>query len=132
MDTRKESRSCRICGSVVPPTHCVALFSTTSGLADRLSKVADVPVAPDDGLAKFICGICNRKFLLAESFYNNSHARLVMRRAMPHPLTLVVLWVHKLRSHEREPRIPVALRHLLTLASVDLWPRLFEAGHLVG
>ncbi|KAL5503236.1 hypothetical protein EMCRGX_G010154 [Ephydatia muelleri] len=31
-------------------------------LADRLSKVVDVPVAPDDGLTKFICGICNRKF----------------------------------------------------------------------
>ena len=34
----------------MPTTHCVALFSTkslTSGLADRRSKVADVPVAPD-------------------------------------------------------------------------------------
>ena len=56
METRKESRSCRICGSVVPPTHWAALFSTkslNSGLAERLSKVADVPVAPDDGLTKF-------------------------------------------------------------------------------
>ena len=47
METGKESRSCRICGSVVPPTHWVALFSTkslNSGLAERLSKVADVPV----------------------------------------------------------------------------------------
>ena len=53
MDTKRESRSCRICGSVVPPTHCVALFgmkSLPAGLADRLSKVADVPVAPDDVL----------------------------------------------------------------------------------
>ena len=65
MDTKRKSRSCRICGSVVPPTHCVALFSMkslTAGLADRLSKVADVPVAPDDGLTKFICGICSMKF----------------------------------------------------------------------
>ena len=52
IDTKRKSRSCRICGSVVPPTLCVALFSMkslTAGLADRLSKVVDVPVAPDDG-----------------------------------------------------------------------------------
>ena len=30
--------------------------SLASGLADKLSKVADVPVAQDDGLTKFICG----------------------------------------------------------------------------
>eukprot|EP00731_Ephydatia_muelleri_P022105 Em0014g696a len=43
-------------------------------LADRLSNVADVQVAPDDGLAKFICGICNRKFLLAESLITTAKA----------------------------------------------------------
>ena len=115
METRKESKSCRICGSVVPPTHCVALFSTkslNSGLAERLSKVADVPVAPDDGLTKFICGICNRKLLSAESFIRTVKASYEKNKA----------WVHKGRSHEKEPRTPVALRHLLTLASVDLWP----------
>ena len=86
METRKESKSCRICGSVVPPTHCVALFSTkslNSGLAERLSKVADVPVAPDDGLTKFICGICNRKFLSAESFIRTAKASYEKNKASP-------------------------------------------------
>ena len=86
METRKESKSCRICGSVVPPTHCVALFSTkslNSGLAERLSKVADVPVAPDDGLTKFICGICNRKLLSAESFIRTAKASYEKNKASP-------------------------------------------------
>ena len=87
-----ESRSCRICGSIVSPTHCIALFSSrweslASGFADRLSKVADVPVAPDDGLSKFICRICNRKLLSAESFITT--AKLVIRRIKPHSLALV-------------------------------------------
>ena len=109
METRKESRSCRICGSVVPPTHRVALFSTkslNSGLAERLSKVADVPVAPDDGLTKFICGICNRKLLSAESFLRTAKASYEKNKAHPLALALVIPWVHKPRSHEKEPRTP--------------------------
>ena len=68
---------------MVPPTHCVALFSLNSGLAERLSKVADVPVAPDDGLTKFICGICNRKLLSAESFIRTAKASYEKNKASP-------------------------------------------------
>ena len=120
MDTRKESRSSRICGSVVPTTHCVALFSTkslTSGLADRLSKVADVPVAPDDGLTKFICGICNRKFLLAESFITTAKASYEKSNASPSGTGGTISSQAQV-SRKRTK----ALRHLLTLPSVDLWP----------
>eukprot|EP00731_Ephydatia_muelleri_P030838 Em0022g352a len=63
---------------------CSSLTGPTNrGLADRLSKVADVPVAPDDGLAKFICGICNRKFLLAESFIATAKASYEKSNASP-------------------------------------------------
>ena len=62
-----QGKSQGLAGSVVPPTHSVALFSMKS-LTSGLSKVANVPVAPDDGLAKFICGICDRKLLSADSF----------------------------------------------------------------
>ena len=51
--TRTMSKSCRICDSVLSRTHYVALFSReslASDLANRLSKVADVPVASEDGL----------------------------------------------------------------------------------
>ena len=89
----------------------------TAGLADRLSKVADVPVAPNEGLTKFICGIC---FLSAESFITTAKASYEKNKATPSGTGGAM--AHELRSHEREPRIPVALRHLLTLPSVDLWP----------
>eukprot|EP00731_Ephydatia_muelleri_P019665 Em0012g490a len=54
-----------------------------SGLAERLSKVADVPVAPDDSLTKFICGICNRKLLSAESFIRTAKASYAKNKASP-------------------------------------------------
>ena len=66
-----ESRSCRICSNAVTRTHSIALFSReslASGLADRLSRVVDVPVAADDGQSRFICRTCKKKFLSAESF----------------------------------------------------------------
>ena len=47
----------RIWDSVLSRTHYVALFSReslASDLANRLSKVADVPVASEDGLSRFI------------------------------------------------------------------------------
>ena len=72
--------------AVLCPTHCVALFSIkslNSGLAERLSKVADVPVAPDDGLTKFICRICNRKLLSAESFIRTAKASYEKNKASP-------------------------------------------------
>ena len=62
------------------------LFSTkslNSGLAERLSKVADVPVAPDDGLTQFICEICNRKLLSAESFIRTAKASYEKNKASP-------------------------------------------------
>ena len=71
------SKSCRICGSVVSPTHCVALFSReslASDLADRLSKLADVPVAPDDGLSRFMCRSCKNKLVSAEYFRTTAKA----------------------------------------------------------
>ena len=60
------SKSCRICDSVLSCTHYVALFSReslASDLANRLSKVADVPVASEDGLSRFICIPCKNKLM---------------------------------------------------------------------
>eukprot|EP00731_Ephydatia_muelleri_P029160 Em0020g804a len=42
--------------------------SLASGLADRLSRVVDAPVAADDGQSRFICRSCKIKFMAAESF----------------------------------------------------------------
>ena len=70
MESTNDS-ACRICGTHVTATHCVTLFSRESlatSTPDRLSKVAAVPVARDDGLSRVICRPCNRKFLVAESF----------------------------------------------------------------
>eukprot|EP00731_Ephydatia_muelleri_P030849 Em0022g363a len=91
--------------------------SKRKGLADRLSKVADVPVAPDDGLTKFICGICNRKFLLAESFITTAKASYEKSNASPSG-TGGTIGSQAQVSRKRTK----ALRHLLTLPSVDLWP----------
>ncbi len=63
-----ESLSCRICSNFVSSSHCIAVFSRTSCIAERLSRVTDVPVTLNDGLSKHICRPCNRKFLSAESF----------------------------------------------------------------
>ena len=60
------SKSCRICDSVLSRTHYVALVSReslASDLANRLSKVADVPVA-SDGLSRFICIPCKNKLIV--------------------------------------------------------------------
>ncbi|KAL5517815.1 hypothetical protein EMCRGX_G003436 [Ephydatia muelleri] len=59
------------------------LTADSACLAERLSKVADVPVAPDDGLTKFICGICNRKLLSAESFIRTAKASYAKNKASP-------------------------------------------------
>ena len=51
------------------PTHCIALFSReslASDLANRLNKFADVPVAPDDGLSRFMCRSCKIKLVSIE------------------------------------------------------------------
>ena len=48
-----------------------------------------------------------------------------MRRIKPHPLTLplAIPWVHKpMQMTEKRTKDTSGPRHLLTLASVDLWP----------
>ena len=84
-----ESLSCRICCSFVSSTHCIALFSKdskTSGLAERLSRVTDVPDVPKDGLSQHICRPCNRKFQAAESLRALARASYEKSRAS-RPLT---------------------------------------------
>ena len=71
------SKSCRICDSVLSRTHYVALFSReslASDLANRLSKVADVPVASEDGLSRFICIPCKNKLMSGEYFRTTAQA----------------------------------------------------------
>ena len=71
------SKSCRICDSVLFRTHSVALFSReslASDLANRLSKVADVPVASEDGLSRFICIPCKNKLMSGEYFRTTAKA----------------------------------------------------------
>ena len=65
------SKSCRIFDSVLPRTHYVALFSLPSDLANRLSKVADVPVASEDG---FICIPCKNKLMSGEYYRTTAKA----------------------------------------------------------
>ncbi|KAL5517217.1 hypothetical protein EMCRGX_G002720 [Ephydatia muelleri] len=48
--------------------------SLASDLANRLSKVADVPVAPDDGLSRFICRSCKHKLVSGECFRTTARA----------------------------------------------------------
>ena len=121
-----ESRSCRICSNAVTRTHSITLFSRVSltlGLADRLSRVVDVPVAADDGQSRFICRSCKHKFLSAEP--SEPQPRKLIRRIMALSSSFSLVLV------EREQRTPVALGHLLTLASVDLWPSALEEGLLI-
>ena len=73
--TRTMSKSCRICDSVLSRTHCVALFSReslASDLANRLSKVADVPVASEE--SRFICIPCKNKLMSGEYFRTTAKA----------------------------------------------------------
>ena len=71
------SKSCGICDSVLSRTHYVALFSReslASDLANRLSKVADVPAASEDGLSRFICIPCKNKLMSGEYFRTTAKA----------------------------------------------------------
>ena len=73
------SKSCRICGSVLSRTHyaIVALFSReflASDLANRLSTVADVPVAYEDGLSRFICIPCKNILMSGEYLRTTANA----------------------------------------------------------
>ena len=71
------SKSCRICDSVLSRTHYVTLFSReslASDLANRLSKVADVPVVSEDGLSRFICIPCKNKLMSGQYFRTTAKA----------------------------------------------------------
>ena len=114
------SKSCRICDSVLSRTHYVALFSReslASDLANRLSKVADVPVASEDGLSRFICIPCKNKLICQESIFRTTAKATYEKNKDPLSLPLVV--IHKSRLQIRELRIQVVLGHLLRLGSVD-------------
>ena len=79
------SKSCRICDSVLSRTHYVALFSRESlqsDLANRLSKVADVPVASEDGLSRFICIPCKNKLASRGTVYGKVY-KLSIRLRWP-------------------------------------------------
>ena len=71
------SKSCRFCDSVLSRTHYVAHYSReslASDLANRLSKVADVPVASEDVLSIFICIPCKKKLMSGEYFRTTAKA----------------------------------------------------------
>ena len=66
-----QKHSCRLCSNAVAPMVSVALFSRESQRAEipgRLSRVLDLPITESDGLSKYICRPCKRKFIAAESF----------------------------------------------------------------
>ena len=86
-------------------------------LANRLSKVADVPVAFEDGLPRFICIYHAKTNLCQESILEQQPRLLTKRTNTPISLPLVV--IHKSRSQIRELRIQVVLGHLLRLGSSD-------------
>ena len=54
--------------------HIFSRESLASDLANRLSKVADVPVASEDGLSRFICIPCKNKLMPGEYFRTTAKA----------------------------------------------------------
>ena len=100
----RETALCRICSTSLTK-QSISLFSreciaSDSGLAERLSRVIDVPVIANDGLSQHICRPCNRKFVSAESFrvlakasYEKNRTSLAKasyeknRTSLPRPLT---------------------------------------------
>ena len=70
-------------------THYVTLFSReslASDLANRLSKVADVPVA-SDGLSRFICIPCKNKLMSGEYFRTTAKAKATYEKNKDPTLT---------------------------------------------
>ena len=55
-------------------SHFFSRESLASDLANRLSKVADVPVASEDGLSRFICIPCKNKLMSGEYFRTTAKA----------------------------------------------------------
>ena len=88
----RETALCRICSTSLTK-QSISLFSreciaSDSGLAERLSRVIDVPVIANDGLSQHICRPCNRKFVSAESFRVLAKASYEKNRtSLPRPLT---------------------------------------------
>ena len=83
------SKSCRNCDSILSRTHYVALFSReslASDLANRLRKVADVPVASEDGLSRFICIPCKNK--LMSGLLRHCFARNGLRKGLQAKYTI--------------------------------------------
>ena len=109
------SESCRICDSVLSRSHYVALFSReslASDLANRLSKVADVPVACPGSFANLAkTNLCQKSIL-------EQQPRLLTKRTKT-PLSLPLVVIHKSRLQIRELRIQVVLGPLLRLGNVD-------------
>ncbi len=89
----RETVLCRICSNFMDPKHSISLVTrectaSGSGISERLSRVTDVPIAPNDGLSQHICRPCNRKFISAESFRILAKASYEKNRAsLPRPLT---------------------------------------------
>lgn len=121
---------CRICCSYVTSTHCVTIFSKpslASKFPQRLSKVADVPVAPDDGLSTVICRPCHRKFTTAESFqtaakssYQKSQATQTRKRTKETRGNAVSPITHQCRPASKRPTVGgLAGRRLVFSASND-------------
>ena len=62
--------TCRLCFSQVNQKHCISLFSSSSlktDLPGRFSRLAQVPVEPNDGLSWYLCRNCRGKFLTLET-----------------------------------------------------------------
>ncbi len=79
---------CRLCCAEVIRTHSVSLFSPLSIKSDlpgRLSRLAEVPVDPDDGLSKYLCRLCREKLTKLEEFRAKAHScyRSSPRQAEP-------------------------------------------------
>ena len=51
-------------------SHFFSRESLASDLANRLSKVADVPMASEDGLSRFICIPCKNKLASSGKVYD--------------------------------------------------------------
>ena len=79
------SKSCRICDSVLSRAHYVSRFSReslASDLANRLSKVARVPVASEDGLSRFICIPCKNKLASRVTVYGKVYKLSIRLRVV--------------------------------------------------
>lgn len=69
MASSSSSRTCRLCRSLVGANRALHLFTSkgvSKGLAGRITKLLEVPVASDDRLPPYVCETCIKRITRME------------------------------------------------------------------